>query len=358
MSNETASPGSETVVHVASKIAGVGKCVPDRVIDNNYFASYLETSDEWIKDRTGIAERRWAPEGMTLSDIAEPACRQAIESAGLVPEQIDAIVCATVTPDFTFPSLACVLQNRLGIPGCPAFDVNAVCSGFIYALMTGDSLVRSGRYRNVLVIGADMFSRIVNPNERAVCVLFGDGAGAVVLSSVDNPDTQSLNLGMRIASGSPKSLQGIYGFDLHADGSQGELLKLPIGTALPATPESLAAGKHYVVMHGKEVFKLAVRGLAEAMLTVLRQAGLTLDDVDHFVSHQANGRILQGVAKYLEVTEDRIPMNVHKYGNTSAASVPLLFAESVQEGRIKRGDLCALSAFGAGLTWGAVLLRY
>lgn len=338
------------VVAVASRISGVGMSVPERIVPNDYFASYLETSDDWIRDRTGIEARRWTDRAVSASELAEPAARQAISSAGLSPDDIDGIVLATVTPDYVFPSTACFLQRRLGIKPCVAFDINAVCTGFIYALVTADSLIRAGQCRNVLVVGVDLYSRLVDPNDRSTCVLFGDGAGAIVLSAVSDAGGS--------VSGSAAEIRGIYAAKIGADGTYTDLLYVPDGTASQATPESLAAGEHYLRMNGREVFKTAVRTLADVSDTVIRQAGLELGDVDHFICHQANKRILVAFGKLLKIPRQKVPMNVQKYGNTSAASVPLLLAESVADGTVKPGDLLLLNAFGGGFTWGAVLVRF
>ena len=341
-------------VRVASRITGTGMCVPQRVVTNDHFASYLETSDQWIRDRTGIVERRWAEPGVSASELAEPAARRAIEKAGLSVSDIDGIVFATVTPDYLFPSTACFLQKRLGIKKGFAFDINAVCSGFIYALVTADSLLASGQARNVLVVGADIYSRIINPQDRSTCVLFGDGAGAVVLSAVSAPGT----IGGGYITGSSSELRGLYASTLGADGSQTDILCVPNGSAAQPTPESIAEGKHYLKMEGREVFKLAVRKLGEISETLLAQVGVTISEVDYFVSHQANKRILLSMAEKLGVPEAKVLMNVEKYGNTSAASLPILLAEAEDQGTLKPGDLVLLSAFGGGVTWGAILLRW
>ena len=343
---------SEPQVEVASRVVGSGFCVPERIVTNEHFASYLDTNDEWIQSRTGIVERRWADPDTSASQLAEPACRDAIESAGLTPADIDGIIVATVTPDNTFPSTACYLQRRLGCPAGVAFDVNAVCSGFVYALTTADSLIRSGIARNFLVVGVDIYSRILDMNDRRTCILFGDGAGAVVLSSVSKKG------GALTETGSAYSLRGMYGAQLGADGSHTDILCVPSGTASPVTAESLAAGSHYLRMDGREVFKLAVRKLAEISQTMVSEIGLTSEDVDYVASHQANQRILLSMAKSAGIAEEKVLSNVSRYGNTSAASVPILLAEFAQLGTIKQGDLLLVSAFGGGVTWGAVLLRW
>lgn len=333
--------GAQKLPHV---ITGVGYNLPDNIVDNNYFASYLETSDEWIRERTGIITRRWSTPEMSASQLAEPAARRAIEMAGISPQDVDAIIVATVTPDYVFPSTACCLQRRLGIDRVLAFDINAVCSGFLYAFVVANSLLNTDQCKNVLVVGVDLYSRIVDKNDRSTCVLFGDGAGVMLLSKSETQvkENESAFLGSKLS----------------ADGGMGDILKVAKGTASEVTPKSLMQGEHFLTMAGREVFKLAVRNLGDVSLEVLKNAGYTSDDVDYFVSHQANKRILQAMAKHLNVEESKILMNVQHYGNTSAASVPLLFAESVINGQIKRGDLVLLSAFGGGLTWGASLIRY
>lgn len=336
----------------ASRISGTGMFLPPRIVTNEHFARYLETSDEWIRSRTGIEERRWVEPGVGVSELAEPAARDAIRNAGLSLSDIDGIVFATCTPDYLFPSSACCLQRRLGMERGFAFDVNAVCSGFIYALATADSLVARGLAKHVLVIGADIFSQIINPQDRSTCVLFGDGAGALVLSATAE------NGASGTVSGDAKTLRGVYGSMLAADGKFGDILCTKSGTACPVTPESLAAGTHYLTMAGKEVFKLAVRYLGEVNEQLLERLGLGAEDVDYYVSHQANKRILLALAKHLDVPEEKVLINVERYGNTSAASVPILIAEAAANGTIKRGQLLLLSAFGGGITWGAVLVRF
>ena len=343
-------------VRVSSRIVGSGMHVPERVITNDYFASYLETNDEWIRDRTGIVERRWVEGTVGASELAEPAAREAIKNAGLAASDIDGIVFATVTPDYAFPSSACFLQARLGISSGLAFDINAVCSGFIYALVAADSLIAKGLCRNVLVVGSDVYSTIINPNDRRTCILFGDGAGAVVLQAC--PATSggtAQGIGM---DGSGETLSGIYASCLGADGTHTDILKVPRGSAAPLTPEVLAGDSHYLSMEGREVFKLAVRRLAEVNETIVRENGFDISQVDWFVSHQANKRILSAMARSVGVPEEKVLMNVERYGNTSAASVPILLAEAEREGIIKKGDLLVLSAFGGGVTWGSVLVRW
>jgi len=328
-----------------SVVVGTGFCVPEKVVDNHHFASYLETSDEWIKERTGIVERRWVEPGTGVSELAEPAARKALENAGIKPSEVEAIVFATSTPDFTFPSSACVLQQRLGVPsGATAFDVNAVCSGFVYAFSVADSLVKSGQVKNAVVVGADVFSSILNPNDRGTVVLFGDGAGVVVIKSREE------------VAGSEQ--RGIYGHILGADGTHGDILCTPVGSAAPASAESIATDAHYLRMAGREVFKLAVRRLGDINKEILEKYNFSAEEVSMFASHQANERILTATADRLKISHDKFPMNLSKFGNTSAATIPILLAELDERNAIAQGDLVALSAFGAGVTWGASLLRW
>ncbi len=339
---------------VASYISGVGMYVPEQVIPNSYFSSYLDTSDEWIRERTGIEERRWAEKDLSVSALAEPACKEAIKNAGLTPADIDGIIFATVTPDYIFPSSGCFLQHRLGIKKGFAFDVNAVCSGFIYALVTADSLIKAGQANNVLVVGAELYSRIINPQDRGTCVLFGDGAGAVVLSKTD----ENQNAGGVFTPAVSMTTRGLYLSELHSDGAHTNILCVPSGTAKPVTAESIEHGEHYLTMNGREVFKLAVRALVEVSENIMKRAEMTVSDIDWYISHQANKRILSAVGKQLGFPEEKVLMNVQKFGNTSAASLPILLAESSQNGKLKPGDVVMLSAFGGGVTWGAVLLRW
>jgi 3-oxoacyl-[acyl-carrier-protein] synthase III len=331
----------------SSIVLGTGMYVPERVVTNEFFSKYLDTSDEWIRDRTGISERRWVEKGVSASALAEPAALEAIKNAGLTPKDIDGIICATVTPDNIFPSTACILQKRLSCGEGLAFDVNAVCSGFLYAIGSAHGLIMSGQCTNVLIVGTEIYSNIIDKNDRTTGILFGDGAGALVLGASDIPQ-ESLQ----------KTDRGIFRSRLGADGSYSDILCVDGGSARPFTSESIKEGAHFLRMAGREVFKLAVRRLAEINKSIVEDAGFSLSDVDWFVSHQANRRILQSVAKELSIPDEKVPMNIEKYGNTSAASVPILLAELASEGNLKKGDLVALSAFGGGVTWGAMLLRW
>lgn len=348
-------------IAVASRISGVGMNVPERVVGNDYFANYLETSDQWIRERSGIEQRRWAEADVSASALAEPACRQAMAAAGVGPEDVDGIIFATATPDNTFPSSACVLQHRLGLKKCFAFDLSAACSGFVYALNIADSIIATGQCRHVLVVGAELYSRIINHQDRGTCVLFGDGAGAIVLSSVLEGELRGEAIranGGYFTEGNTRLSSGIYSKEIHADGSQKDILAVPLGSAQPLTPESVARGDHYLTMAGREVFKQAVRSLVEVSKAVLDKVGLSVADIDYYITHQANKRIISAVGSHLDLPPEKVPMNLQRYGNTSAASLPILLAELVENGSIKPGQLLLISAFGGGLTWGAVLLRW
>jgi 3-oxoacyl-[acyl-carrier-protein] synthase-3 len=316
-----------------SVIAGVGSALPARRVDNAELAAQVDTSDEWIVERTGIRARYIAGEGETTGTLATDAARRALDNAGLDASQIDLIVLATATPDQTFPATATKVQTALGIPDCIAFDVAAVCSGFLYALTVADAMIRGGGAKNALVIGAETFSRILDWEDRGTCVLFGDGAGAMVLCASDDPDA------------------GILATRLHADGRYNDLLYVDGG---PSTTQTV--GK--LRMKGREVFRHAVTNLAAVLGEVLDAAGLTSADVDWVVPHQANARILDATARKLGLSPDKIVVTVDRHANTSAASVPLAFDVAVRDGRIKRGDLVVLEAMGGGFTWGAAALRY
>ncbi len=323
-----------------SYIRGIGFYAPEEVLTNQYFESYLDTSDQWITQRTGIKERRRAAEGENTSDMGVKAAKKAIEMAGIDRDEIDLIICATATPDMLFPSAACVIGSKLGIGGKPAFDLAAGCTGFVYGLCVADGFIKSGACKNVLVIGAETLTRIVDPMDRSTCVLFGDGAGAAVVSAGNGE-------------------RGILGYKLHADGSYGELLYLPArGVAVELTPEVLEKKLHYVKMRGNELFKIAVREMGNVAVEVLEELGLSKEEVDWLVPHQANIRIISALAKRVGVPMERVVVNLDRYGNTSAASIPIALAEAVSDGRIKEGDLLLLVAFGAGLTWGAVAMRW
>ncbi|AWB44254.1 3-oxoacyl-ACP synthase [Paenibacillus sp. CAA11] len=319
-------------------IIGTGKYVPEKVLTNADLEKIVETSDEWIVSRTGIRERHIAAPEEATSDLAYQAALKALDSAGLAPEDLELIIVATVTPDTFFPSTACILQDKLGAKKAAAFDLSAACSGFVYSLATANNFIGSGMYNNALVIGADTLSRITDYNDRNTCVLFGDGAGAVVLGPV------------------PEG-RGFKSFDLGAEGAGGNLLKLEAGgSRLPSSEDTVKEGKHYIYMNGREVFKFAVRVMGAATDEVLRKAGLAKEDIDLFVPHQANIRIIQSAMQRLNLPEEKCVINVDKYANTSAASIPLALVEAAEEGRIQEGDKVLLVGFGGGLTWGASTL--
>ena len=321
-----------------TRIAGTGSLLPARRVTNADLAAELgakgiETSDDWIVERTGIRARHFVDAHTNASDLAVGAARNAIEAAGLQPSDIDLIILATSTPDMVFPSTACIVQSKLGIVGCPAFDVQAVCSGFVYALTMADSLIRTGTARRALVIGAEVFSRILDFNDRGTCVLFGDGAGAVVLEASDTP--------------------GLLATDLHADGRHVGILCVP-GTVSGGN----VLGDPLLKMDGPAVFKLAVGVLEQSARAALAKAGRTDADIDWLIPHQANLRIMQSTAKKLKLPLDRLIVTVDQHGNTSAASIPLALDHAVRSGRIQRGDTLMLEGVGGGFTWGAVLLEF
>ncbi len=323
-------------------IVGTGSCVPERILTNRDLEHMVETSDEWITTRTGIKERRIADADTATSDLACGAGRQALESAGIGPDEVDLIIVATVTPDMLFPATACLVQARLGAARAAAFDLSAGCSGFVYALATGAGFIASGQYRTVLVIGADCLSKITNWEDRSTCVLFGDGAGAAVLRAV------------------PEGY-GILSVTLGADGTGGEKLSLPGGGSrrpFRFERQETDAGNEYIHMCGSDVYKFAVRVMPQAAEEALGKAGLTAGDVQLLIPHQANIRIIEAAAERLHLDRDRVMVNVDRYGNTSAASIGLALDEAVRTGRLTHGGVGLLVGFGAGLTWGAVALRW
>ncbi|MFP4638906.1 MAG: beta-ketoacyl-ACP synthase III [Guyparkeria sp.] len=323
---------------IHSRITGTGSFLPERVMTNHDLEQIVDTSDSWIRERTGIEQRHIAAEGQSTSDLAEPAARAALEAAGRVPEEVDLLIVATTTPDRTFPSTACLLQQKLGIHGPPAFDVQAVCTGFVYALSVADKFIRTGAARCALVVGAETLSKIVNWNDRGTCVLFADGAGAVVLEASDEP--------------------GIIRTDIHADGSYESLLTTVKPDPETTDPQRLADGTAFIEMRGNEVFRMAVNTLGRIVDETMEAAGMSPDQIDWLVPHQANIRIIQATARKLNMSMDRVVVTVDRHGNTSAASVPLALDVAVRDGRIKRGDVILMEAFGGGFTWGSALIRY
>jgi 3-oxoacyl-[acyl-carrier-protein] synthase-3 len=313
---------------IYSRIVGTGSYLPPRVMDNAEFAQRLETSDAWIRERTGIARRHIADESQTSSDLALEACRFALKSANLKAEDVDLIVVATSTPDYIFPSTACLLQAKLGIKGCAAFDVQAVCTGFIYALATADGFIKNGTASKALVVGTEVFSRILDWNDRGTCVLFGDGAGAVLLAADSKP--------------------GIHATRLHADGSLAGMLSVPGNVS-----RGKVIGSPFLQMNGQGVFKFAVRVLEESARETVAAAGMQLADIDWLIPHQANVRILEATARKLEIPSAKLVVTVDHHGNTSAASVPLSLDEFVRAGRIRAGQRLLLQGVGGGFTWGS-----
>ena len=322
---------------IYSRIAGTGSYLPEKVLTNADLEKMVDTNDEWIVSRSGIRERHIAADGETTGDLAFHAATRALESAGLAASDLDLIVLGTTTPDIIFPSTACLLQHRLGANGCAAFDVNAACSGFIYALTIADKFIRSGAARNALVIGAETLSRMVDWTDRATCVLFGDAAGAVVLTASHEP--------------------GIMSTHLHADGGKKELLYNPVGVSVGFKPELPNSGVK-VMMSGSDVFKYAVKAMNSAVDEALEANGLEKTAIDWLIPHQANMRIIEATAKRLQMSMDQVIVTVDRTGNTSAGSVPLALDEAVRSGRVQRGQLILLEAFGGGFTWGSALIRY
>lgn len=321
-------------------IASVAYAVPPRVLTNFDLERMVATSDEWIRTRTGIVERHVAEPDVATSDLALEAGREALERAAMRPEELDLIIVATVTPDMQFPATACIVQDKLGAARAGAFDLEAGCTGFVYGVSLASQAIATGTCGNALVIGAETLTRVVDWSDRRTCVIPGDGAGAGVLKPV--------------ADG-----RGLLSFVLRADGSGGDFLKLPAGgSRLPTTAETVKQGLHYAYMDGNEIFRFAVRVVQEVTAECLERAGLTLADVDLVIPHQANMRIIEACSKRMGIPEDRWVCNVDRYGNTSAASIPIALAESVQAGRLKEGQLVVLVGFGAGLTYGAAAIRW
>lgn len=318
-----------------SRIIGTGGYLPEKVLTNHDLEKMVDTSDAWIRERTGIEQRHIAADDQTTSDLAEQAARQALDAAALAPEAVELIVVATTTPDKIFPSTACLLQQRLGNHGAPAFDVQAVCSGFIYALSVADQFIRTGTVKNALVVGAETLSRIIDWSDRNTCVLFGDGAGAVVLSASDEP--------------------GVINTHIHADGQYETLLHVPSGVSKkPLTDRVSERSMH---MRGSEVFKVAVNTLSQVATETLEKNHIHPSDLDWLVPHQANKRIIDATGRKLKLKPEQVVVTVNKHANTSAASVPLALNEAVRDGRIQPGHLVLMEAFGGGFTWGSALVR-
>ena len=327
---------------VYAAFRSVGAYVPQKILSNADLEKMVDTSDEWITQRTGIKERRIAADDESTSDMGAKAAKVAIERAGLTSSDIDLVVCATVTPDyFNMPATACIIANKLDIKDVQAFDISAACSGFVYALSVAKAFIESGMKKNVLIIGAEKFSSIVDWSDRTTCILFGDGAGAAVISASENKEERIV--------------------DIHAsaDGSYADFLMTPSpGSVNPVTKEVLEQGLQYVKMKGNETFKLAVKTLTKDVQEILKENNLEAKDIPHFVPHQANYRIIKAVGDKLGMTQDQVVLTVHKYGNTSAASIPMAINDIYESGRLKSGELMLLDTFGGGLTWASALLPF
>jgi 3-oxoacyl-[acyl-carrier-protein] synthase III len=321
-------------------IIGTGSYLPEKVLTNKDLENMVDTTDKWIVSRTGIRERRIAAEDQASSDLAVEASRKALEAAGVTADQLDLIIVATVTPDMMFPATACLLQDRLGAKKAAAFDLSAACSGFLYGIATASQFIQSGMYRYALVVGVDCLSKITNWEDRNTCVLFGDGAGAVVLGPVEEGS-------------------GFLSFELGADGSGGDLLKQPAGgSRLPASRDTVDGRLHTISMAGREVFKFAVRVMGNAAEEALAKAGMTKEDIDFLVPHQANTRIIDAAVKRFGLSEEKVIINLDRFGNMSSASIPVALDEALHQGRIKKGNTLVLVGFGGGLTWGAAVLKW
>jgi 3-oxoacyl-[acyl-carrier-protein] synthase III len=321
-------------------ITGWGSALPSRVLTNSDLEKIVETTDEWITSRTGISERRIVAQEESTSTLAIAAARAALERAEVPPWEVDLVICCTATPDFLFPATACLVQAEIGAENAGAFDLEAACAGFIYGLSVGSQFIRSGAYKTVLVVSAEALSRFIDWEDRKTCVLFGDGAGAVLLQPSDKPS-------------------GLLSFVLGSYGVGADLIKLPAGGArMPASSDTVASRDHFIKMNGQEVYRFAVRILGDSAVDALKKAGLGYSDISLFIPHQANTRIIDSVAKRLELDPDKVYMNIARYGNTSAASIPIALCEAVDRGRVKPGDNLLFVAFGAGLASGACVVKW
>lgn len=321
-------------------VIGTGSFLPEKIITNHDLEKQVDTSDEWIVSRTGIKERRFVQKDVSTSDLAYKAGKKAIEAANLNPEDIDLIIVATMTPDMIMPSTACIVQDKLEAKNAAAFDISAACSGFLYGLTIGNQMINSGLYKNILLIGAEVMSKVLDMDDRDTCVLFGDGAGAVVLGEVSKG-------------------KGILSTELGADGTGSDYLGIPAGgTKHPATHKTVDDKMHYLKMAGKGVFKFAVRAMGNSSLEAVKKADLSLKDIDYMVPHQANIRIIQSAAKRMNLSMDKVKVNLEKYGNVSAGSIPIALDEAVRNDEINKGDNVVLVGFGGGLTWGSCLIKW
>jgi 3-oxoacyl-[acyl-carrier-protein] synthase III len=324
-----------------ARLAGLGRCVPPRVLTNAELEERVDTTDRWIVERTGIRERRIAEEGVVTSDLAAGAARMALENAQVRAAELDAIVLATITPDQPMPATAVFVQQKIGAPTCPAFDLSAACAGFLFGLAVADGFVCQGRYKRVLVVGVELLSRVLDWHDRSTCVLFGDGAGAAVVVPEE------------------EGRRGLLDFELGSDGSRARDLEIPGGgSAIPASSDSVERRLHTVRMNGPAIFSQAVRGMAASSRIVLDRCGVGADEVTTVFAHQANRRILDGVGQRLGIPASRFFVNIDRYGNTSSASIPIAMSEALEAGRISEGDLLLLTALGAGVSWAAALVRW
>jgi 3-oxoacyl-[acyl-carrier-protein] synthase III len=322
-----------------TRIAGTGRAVPDKVLTNDELSKTVATSDAWISERTGIRERRILEEGRTTSDLAAEAGKRACQAAEIDPKELDCIIVATISPDMPMPAVAVTVQQKMGAGACAAFDLSAACAGFIYGLSVGDAFIKNGTFKKVLVVGVEILSRVVDWSDRNTCVLFGDGAGAAVLT-VSNDD------------------RGILSTHIYADGAGMKYLNIPAGgSAEPTSQKTIEAKRHYVKMDGKPVFVHAVKNISSASVAALQANNVSVDQLDWVVAHQANLRILEGVAERCGIPLSKFYLNIHKYGNTSSASIPIALDEALREGKVKPGDLVLMAALGAGLSWGSALVK-
>lgn len=326
---------------IHSGITGVGKYFPEREVTNHDLEKIVDTNDEWIRERTGIASRRFVDPGTGASDLALPASQQALEMAGVAPDEIDGIIMATITPDMVFPSGSCVLQEKLGAKRAWAYDLSAACSGWVYAAAQADAMIRSGMAKKVLVVGVDVMTAILNMKDRNTCVLFGDGAGATLFERL------------------PDGEEGLLDIEIGADGTGGEFLYMPAGGSLkPASAETVANHEHSVVQDGQNVFRAAVDGMSRVTLDVLKRIGKTGEDVDLFVPHQANARIIEYARRKAKLAPEKVMLTIDRFGNTTAATIPTSLCIAKDEDKLKRGSLVLISTFGAGFTWGGAALRW
>jgi 3-oxoacyl-[acyl-carrier-protein] synthase-3 len=328
-------------IHYNAYISAIGHFIPPKVITNKYFEDYMDTTDEWIKERTGISERRYLENDQPTSYAAIKAVEMLLKERGITANEIELIIIATVTADMNYPSTACIVQNAIGANNCWGFDLSGACSGFLFALNTGAQFIKSGQHKKVVVIGADKMSAVIDPLDRNTCVLFGDGAGAVLLEPTEDKDS------------------GILDSILRIDGIGGKYLRQPAGGSLhPSSHETIDKKMHYVHQDGRAVFKDAVIGMADISVEIMEKNNLTPDEIAYLVPHQANLRIITATADRMGITKEKVMLNINKYGNTTAATIPLCISEYWSEGKIKKGDNLILSSFGAGYTWGSILIKW